>query len=441
MTRIRSVLIVVVSAALIMVGLPGAGYAVDLPTVTSAHSDFEGNYGTLVVSAVGSSDIVTIRAHVATWVTDEEVAATDQFVLRSGTAQDGTWASAQPFLLPQLGVYRVHVELTDADGNHVRQDNAGDLFYGVVTFLTDVTTNRSTVTYERRDITLKGRLWGRWPGTGEVRALGGTLVLVYSDFDFQEVTTRPDGRFTGTARITRENESVYAQYLGNDPFFQSSISDGAPITIRPRPTRLSVTVTPSKVDLGESVTVSGQLTWKTPDGWVPIPHVGIGVLLCVSESSCPTVVDFPSTDAEGRYSVTAEPFQTGRYQVGFAAVDENHNHDPFVAMVIKSDPVVVLQPAEFIDFAAARDDNGAVLVTGHLQFGNFTPAPIPVRIQSSRTGTGGWRTVAEVEADWDGTGYAIEATLAEPAGRHWRAVYPGRPDFFRSAVSPVVFVP
>jgi hypothetical protein len=198
MTRIRSAFAVLVTAALILVGLPSAVYAVDVPVVTGAHSDFDGDYGTLIVSAVGPSDIVSIRAHIATWVANEEVAVSDEFVLRSGTARDGTWSTAHPFLLASLGSYRVHVELTDADGTQVRQDNAGELFYGVVTSITNVTLNRTTVTYERRDVTLRGRLTGRWPGTGEIRPLEGRTVVVYADVNFFEATTRSDGSFTGT---------------------------------------------------------------------------------------------------------------------------------------------------------------------------------------------------------------------------------------------------
>jgi 5-hydroxyisourate hydrolase-like protein (transthyretin family) len=446
MTRIRSAFAALVTAALILVGLPGAVHAVDAPVVTAAHSDFAvgGDYGTLVVSAVGPSDIVSIRAHIATWVTNEEVAVSADFVLRSGTAQDGTWATAHPFLLASLGSYRVHVELTDADGTHVRQDNAGELFYGVVTSITDVTVNRTTVTYERRDVTLRGRLSGRWPGTGEIRPLEGRTVVVYADLTFFEATTGSDGSFTGTVRITREDDRVYAQYpVGSEPFFQSSISDFVPIAIRPRPTRFAVAVAPSTLDVGESVTVTGQLTWRTPAGWAPIPNVGMGVLFCISADNCPTSVDYPTTDADGRFSVTSQPFQTGQYQVGFSAVDNvTGNVDPFVAIAIKrSRTVVVFQPSEFSDFSAERDAGGDVLIKGHIQFtGNYTPAPVPVQIQFSRTGADGWRTVATVEAQWDGTGYGFPTTVAGRRAGYWRAFYAGTPQFFASAVSSVVFV-
>jgi hypothetical protein len=52
----------------------------------------------------------------------------------------------------------------------------------------------------------------------------------------------------------------------------------------------------------------------------------------------------------------------------------------------------------------------------------------------------GWRTVTAVNADFDGMGYLFTAELDWPASGYWRARYPGRADFFQSAVSERMFV-
>jgi hypothetical protein len=162
----------VATAALVAAGAPAVAQAADAPTVNWANSDYDNDFGTLLVSATAPSGIATIRAHIVTWETQQEVAVTDAFTLREGTVADGVWASA-PILLDQLGTYRVHVEVTDTDGTQVRRDNAGDLFYAVATFFDGVTLNRTTVTYEKRTVTAKGTLKGRWPGSSEVKPLGG----------------------------------------------------------------------------------------------------------------------------------------------------------------------------------------------------------------------------------------------------------------------------
>jgi hypothetical protein len=221
-------LAVAVGAGLIAVGLPAtAAHASDLPEIHSARSDFDGDLGTLLVTVSAPLGVASLHARLTTFTSGEEVATTDDFVLRSGTTTSGIWASAQPFLLDQLGNYRVHVAVTDTGGNHVQRDNAGLLNYAVATSIEEVTLDRTTVTYEERDVTVSGVLTGRWPGTGEIRPLAGFPVSVSAFFDFDSVTTGADGGFSGTVGITTENTSVRAEFShDNNPPVLPAVDHG-----------------------------------------------------------------------------------------------------------------------------------------------------------------------------------------------------------------------
>lgn len=440
----RMALAAVAGAALLAVGLPvTAAHASDLPVIQQARSDFDGDLGTLLVTVSAPLGVASLHAELTSFATGEEVATTDDFVLRSGTPEAGVWATAQPFLLDQLGNFRVHVEVTDNAGNHVRRDNAGTLAYLVRTSFEQVALDRTTVTYEERDVTVSGVLTGRWPGTGEIRPAPGLPIFISAFFDFKVATTGADGAFSGTVTITQENDSVFAQFLhdNNNPFFLASNTGFLKIAIEPRQTRVGISTRPHRVDLGETTTVRGKLEWKTPEGWQPIPDEVVGVLSC-TPIFCGGVAGRPVTGADGGYELVAEPFQTGHYQAGYVAIDPFFGlPDPFVARAVATADIAVLQPARFTTFTATRDGSGTVLVEGHLRFGNFTPGTIPVEIQFSRSGIEGWLTVDTVNAEWDGTGEHFVLEVDRPMPGHWRARYPGVHDFFQSATSPTVFVP
>jgi hypothetical protein len=429
----------VVGAALTTVGLPTApAHAAEPPVVQSVRSDFDGDLGTLLVTVSAPLGVESLQARLTSPATDEEVAATDEFVLRSGTTATGTWASAEPFLLEELGSYRVQVTVTDTGGNQVQRENAGWLTYLVRTSFEAVVLDRTTVTYEQREVTISGVLTGRWPGTGEVRPLPGRQVSVSSFFDGGLAVTGDDGSFSGATGITTGNEFVWAQF-SSEPGFLASNTEDFPIAIDPRPTRISIWAFPRRVDRHETTTLVGRLAWQTPDGWEPIPDAQIGILHCTQ--SCGTVVDRPLTDARGRYRVMHEPAGTGHYQVAYEALDPVLlQPDPFVAPAVATADIAVLQPASFSDFTAVRDDDGLVMVEGHLQFEEITPAEIPVEIQYSRGGGFGWQTVTTLDAEWDGMGNLFTGELDWPASGYWRARFPGVKDHFQSAVSPKVFI-
>ncbi|MGW6574013.1 hypothetical protein ACWGAN_17765 [Streptomyces sp. NPDC054945] len=115
--------------------------------------------------------------------------------------------------------------------------------------------------------------------------------------------------------------------------------------------------------------------------------------------------------------------------------------DLFLADAQASVDIMVVQPAAFRSLTATRSDAATVEVGGNMGFeGNSTPGTIPVNIQHSATGKGGWTTVATVpDARWNGEGFAFSTTAPQAGAGYWRATYTGAPQF-ENALSQVVYL-
>lgn len=431
MRRFNGIVLASVAALVGLTVLPAVAHAASPPEVNWARSVSD-DLGTLQVSATAEAGVTALRAHIVSYATGTDVAVVEDFVLTSGTTQDGIWRTPEPVQLEELGFYRVDVEVTDGAGQHVFSQSAGTFSYLVRTMFSPLHADPTTVTYSDRFVRVDGVLTGRMPANREIRPVPGVSVFVGGGVGQPvAVTTAPDGSFTATVEMAGAGE-VWAEFGGGSPYLRAN-AEPVEIAVLPAESKLSAWISESRVDAGESVTLSGRLKWRSPDGWRPLAGRQLGVSFCVSENYCPTS-EYPVTDDNGRYRLTVTPWQTGFYRVAYPGA-------PFIARARTQVDIVVLQLAEFADFTAARNDSGEVVARGHMQFGNFTPWPIPVHIQYKGPGDRSWATVATVEnAEWDGSGYAFSATVAAPRQGYWRAFYAGEPDFFPAVASEPVFV-
>jgi len=431
----RKISVIAMSLAAVLLATvlsPAAARAAALPVINWAFS-VNDDLGRLQTSISAEAGVASITAHVVSYATQQEVASTSAFTLREGTAQDGVWVTTDRFQIAQLGGYRVDMEVTDQDGQHITSPYAGELNYAVATFIDRARARPATVTYTDRDVTVSGRLRGRWPADGAVRSIGGFPMYASGPpFAYGETVTAADGTFSVVLHI--EEAGFVMAATGYDPQFSAYLStqtEELPVRIKPAATKVTAKVSKQKVLAGESVTLSGQITWKSPDGWLPLAGAQFGVLHCWTESDCSSIA-YPTTDAAGRYSLTVTPYRTGWYQVGV------HPDDPFKALGSAKADITVLQLTSIPDFTAQRDGDGDVVTAGHLRFDRFTPGQPPVQIQYSANGHTGWQTVATVPAGgWDGSGgYPFTATIPAGAAGWYRAVYAGTPDFFAAATGP-----
>ncbi|MBO3746103.1 hypothetical protein J5X84_08510 [Streptosporangiaceae bacterium NEAU-GS5] len=394
--------------------------------------------GKIHTSITSTAPIATIKAHILS-AAGAELARTTDFALTSGSTTDGIWTTRGRVRVAELGSYRIDIEVTATDGTHVTAAQAGQFVYMVRTVFDPLTSSPATVDQSHRTITVSGRAFGIWPGTGERKPLGRGFPIGlsisyldknggFSGFDRAELTTDAHGRFRHRLTLLASAEFTAAFVYDNVHFGYISGNSEA-LVIRPveAATEIQVTVTPARVDFGHEVTVSGLARRRSPAGWRPLANTELGVVTS-NFDTLPAV----TTDANGRYSFTFVPWDTGTITVAF------YTEDSYTANAITTVPFTVAHPAAFADFAAERQ-GGDIVASGHLVFpGHVSPGSPEVIIEFSADGTT-WTTRATSRAEWHGEGYAFSGAFAEPAAGQVRARFEGG-ETFQDAQSQAVSV-
>ncbi|MFC4070774.1 hypothetical protein [Actinoplanes subglobosus] len=443
MRAARLVIAVLTAATVVM--FPSAAQAADGPEIQYATSQFESETGVLLVGIWSEAGVAAVHADVKNG-SGEVIASTDAFSLDSDQEEFTVWATQEPFLLPELGYYPVDVRVTDNNGVTTTRTDAGTLSYVVATFFDSVTVKPATATYEKRTVTVSGVLKERRPGTREIRRVPAAAIELMSGINWRDTTTGPDGGFSAEVPITESGRRIFVNfpYDSSRPYHLSSSYDTPDVLIKPRATRVTSTVTAKRVKAGESITVSGVVSWKTPAGWVPVSTGRVNVSACNAQDIC-TSFEVVPVAADGTYSLTLTPYETTTLRSYYIPpYREDGYMDPFVAVSQRDVPIVVLQKSSIPRFRASRESSGAVLLTGSVEFaGHLTPGTIPVEFQFSETGAGDWLTVGDDDQSyWDGEGgYEFEGRLTESRSGWWRARYPGDPQNFAASASTKIYVP
>ncbi|MCX5385660.1 hypothetical protein [Streptomyces sp. NBC_00083] len=402
-------------------------------TVQEAHNDWTNN-GKIVLSLTAPSAVKDVKVSLYSMETQQTVATVATFELTAGTAEKGTWKNRGRIQLPDLGSYRIDVSASDEGGDTLSAAGVGYFSYAVQTNMKDTKVDRTTVDYQHRSVTISGHLMGQWPGSGAVTPMGGLTVAVNSYREYAEVTTAADGSFSATLPVTDQYQNrieAAFQYDPNHVFYSQSSSKTFPITVKKTATRIVETPGERKVPFKGTVnSTSATLLWNSPTGWQPLADKTMG------SNSFGDFVQ-RTTDAGGNalFPATQPLWSNSSIAVGWSS------DDLFLADAQASVDIMVVQPAAFRSLSATRSDAATVEIDGTMGFeGNLTPATIPVNIQYSATGKGGWTTVATVpEAGWNGEGYAFSTTASQAGAGYWRATYTGAPQF-ENAVSQVVYV-
>jgi hypothetical protein len=435
-----------VLAALTVTAIPTAAQAAAGPEIQYAHSEFEGNTGVLLVGIRSADGVSEVQADVKDSA-GEVIASSSSFWRYRGEPDEEyqVWATQEPFILPQMGYYPVDVRVTDTNGATTTGKNVGTLSYVVVTYIDSVTVKPATATYEKRSVTVTGVLKGRQPGTMEIRRVPGARIELLNG-DWQDTTTGPDGKFTAVVPIADGNRNIFVNFPHDPafPYYISSSYDTPVIAIKPRATKVTSAVTAKRVKAGESITVSGTVTWKTPDGWAPVATGRVNVSACNDLGTCNSFDGVPVA-ADGAYTLTVTPYESTTLRSFYVPPDRADGYpDPYVATSQRDVPIVVLQASSIPRIAVSREGSGAVHLLGSVEFpGHLTPGTIPVEFQFSETGTGDWLTIGDDDQSyWDGEGgYEFEGRLTEPRSGWWRARYPGDRANFQASTSKKIYVP
>ncbi|MET9601497.1 hypothetical protein [Streptomyces sp. NPDC006459] len=402
-------------------------------TVQEARNDWTNN-GKIVLSLTAPSAVKNVKVSLYSMETQQTVATVGNFELTSGTAENGTWKNRGRIQLPDLGSYRIDVSASDEGGDTLSAAGVGYFYYAVQTNMKDTKVDRTTVDYQHRSVTISGHLMGQWPGSGAITPMGGLTVAVNSYMEYAEVTTAADGSFSATLPVTDQYQNrieAAFQYDPNHVFYNQSSSKTFPITVKKTATKIVETPSERKVPFKGTVnSTSATLLWNSPTGWQP---------LAGKTMASNSFGDFVqrTTDAGGNalFPATEPLWGNSSIAVGW------RSDDLFLADAQASVDIMVVQPAAFRSLTATRSDAATVEVGGSMAFeGGLTPGTVPVNIQYSATGKGGWTTVATVpDARWNGEGFAFSTTAPQAGAGYWRATYTGAPQF-ENAVSQVIYV-
>ncbi|MBV1856743.1 hypothetical protein [Catellatospora tritici] len=412
---------------------PGTAHAASAPDVLWAYS-VEGDFGRVQVGVSAEAGVADLKVHVV-GETGEDLAVLDSFTLESGSDQYSVWRSDDTVALDELGYYRLDAEIVDRDGVHVTEQQVGLLIYAVQMYYDNLKVTKK-VDYAHREVTVTGRLMGRWP-TGRREAIEGfPLEYVPMYGDYVDGVSDNAGQFRLTTQVENVDDMGYLTtlWVQDRPYYLQAFADVAAPEIKQAATRITLDLDRTRVVSGETVTVSGTLSWKPPHaGWRPTPNALVVLVGGCDEDYCQSLLGYTLTDAQGHYSMTVTPPYTMTVQVG------THHEDPFVttATTARAD-LVVLQAVRFGELRQGIDWDGRPILYGHLDFqSGWTPGTIPVEVQYSPDGRG-WHTVGTLDLSYnphESEGIRFEWPLAGTEPGYWRAVYAGTPDFFQSAVT------
>lgn len=284
MFRTRAALAAAGTAAFLAAGIPAAHAAEgQAPTVQWASSVAD-DLGTLQVSISSDSAVTGITAHIVSAATQQEVAVveTEAFVLGHGTTDDGVWHTREPLSLPALGSYTVHVEATDADGDHATRNSMrqpGVLRPGGA-------RRRAQRSHRGRHRQPSGTCRRRPEGTPSGHAAAGATGGPPRGhrrglLDREHPRTDAEGRFSGTVTMNAaaQIQAVY-RYANEHPHVLYGASQEIPIGVRQVATRWVVQspAEPRTIDFGQEVTLTATLERETPQGWKPFAGQSGGVL-------------------------------------------------------------------------------------------------------------------------------------------------------------------
>jgi hypothetical protein len=417
--------LLVTTTAVTAFGTPALAAGSGGPTIQFANS-VDGDVGRIQVGAASAAAITALTAHIVTSDTSAEVGSTSAFHLVSGTAENGLWRSDE-VLLPNLGQYRLNVEADDAAGGHSVTNGLGSFNYSVQTYFDNLKTT-PTITYAHRDYQISARLMGRWPGTGAIAPVVGMPVqaLVPESLNFTDVVASgPKGQVSLSAPIDSLGGGTGFISTNDDPdhrFYLQGYSTLPEPTIKPAASKITVHLDKKTVVSNGEVTVSGDATWQSPDGWVPMANASVAVGVCSSTAdlncfSGPNT----STDATGHYSFVLNP------SIGAAIRAAVNSPDPFIKSAVSAAAKITVQlPSSFTGFHAVRDtDTGDVYVGADaLVETYYTPADSVVSVQFSKNGTTGWHTVADIDLG-SNPGSFFGQEVAHPGPGYWRLAYAG----------------
>jgi hypothetical protein len=272
--------------------------------------------------------------------------------------------------MPHLGRYPIDITATDARGGTVDRSDAGTLDFTLRPGFAAGTVLPATVDYPHRDVTVKGRLFGLQPGSGDEVPLAGREVDLYQnpygggetyDPTVLHLTTDAGGAYSAT--VTVDDKVAFLARFGED----SAEAHGDPVGwTYPVFGSTAVTVTGAadrtRVLPGKTFVVSG---WVRQGLSAPATAPALAGAPVVVTLKCGVFASdhevHTVADAAGHYAVTvvADPECDGTWTAAgdSAFLDRQTRATGHVSFPDNSTVAVA---------SSTIAANGTVTVTGHL---------------------------------------------------------------------------
>jgi hypothetical protein len=399
--------------------VPAAALAATLPEVQGVF-EVTDDVGRLEVRASSDSPITAIRASVLSPETREVLLVVDDFQLVDGQPERGVWQTPDTLKLPALGDYPVEVMVTDADGDQLPYPATGFLSYWITPLFESVTVSPTVVDLDHRTVTVAGQLLGRMPDTRALAPLGDAEIRVDTFYDFYPGRTDAEGRFSMDLTILAPTPIDVTYFPAPEhQTVRPASSEPVEVTVDVAPTRIIADVAPTSVNAGEEVVLSGRIEFQNAGAWHPYGGVTIEAQYVDSAFSVIVARDFLTSDADGRFQLTAVPFRSGYWVVEYAGIAD-YFHEPAVTV---TPTVQVIQSSAITGFTASRQGR-QVTVGGRLELSDpFVLPSAAIDIQYSRSGRDGWTTITTLTTE--GEDHTFTGQVPFPGPGFLRAHFAG----------------
>ncbi|MFJ3226410.1 hypothetical protein ACIPJS_24095 [Streptomyces sp. NPDC086783] len=398
--------------------VPGTAHAT-APTVKEAYSD-SADWSVIDVrlghgSAVGEDvEKVTAELRPAGSTATEPVATVTGFTQKYWNSPwDGVWAS-EPVHLDSLGDYTIDIEVTDSSGETSVRKDAGTLRYRKQPVISAFTVTPDEPTIDDKTVAVGGDLVVRDPRTRATVPLPDAAVDIHLDQN-GDTSARTDEN--GHFALSRELEQggwAWAEYRGDLGFATVPWVD-----IRPKaaPTRLVLDQASFHPAAGDPISVSGTLQYQSGTEWKPLSGIPLEMDHKGSSTSNPVLA---TTDAAGRFTFSARPYQKTVYEVSFPP----YPYNAWIQRTATADvAVAVTAGTTFKEFTASLDERAELSVSGILGItGEDHSERVDVDVQYSADGRTGWKTEKTVRTGFD---EQFHVDLPGHPDGYWRLRYAG----------------
>ncbi len=304
-------------------GVAGAAVAVPVLDVRDVRAATADPVSAIDVEAYADNDIVSVKATIRPYRSQEVLALLDGFQLLSGTVRDGVWRSTTQ---PDLTGWNVDVivHLKDSTGYWKNVFRSGVILNGLRPVFAEFGVTPDHVDADHDDVTYRGRIVIR-RDDGTEYGLEGLRLYVHirsSNMGWSSpAVTGTDGWFTGTF-TSAKSVSVSVEVLTTATYV-GVLSDPVTVTGRVVPTRVSIGVAPLPSPyyvVGDTVTVSGKLEGQNwSDEWYALAGHAVRIYHHNSETQTVRLVATATTGADGSYSASVRVPAPGSLRVAYGA--------------------------------------------------------------------------------------------------------------------------